>query len=216
MHEVTGSLDTEPGCSNERLLAKAAAGNTAAFAEIYNRFSPAVYGLAKRIVRNDAIAREVAQEALLGVWSTCRTFDASRGSAQAWILTIAHRRSVDAVRREQSQHDRRERAAAWLLNPSYDVVSETAIENVTGQQIRSTLHSLTPCRERLSIWPTSAASPTPRLRRSWRSPSARPSRASTARCVDCARSWATNYRPHRCPAGASSRSRLPTTGVSHH
>jgi RNA polymerase sigma-70 factor (ECF subfamily) len=43
------------------------------------------------------------QEAFLTVWRTASRFVAERGKARTWILTLAHRRAVDLVRREQSR-----------------------------------------------------------------------------------------------------------------
>jgi len=41
------------------------------------------------------------QEAFLNVWRTASRFDAGRGNPTAWLLTLVHRRAVDAVRRQQ-------------------------------------------------------------------------------------------------------------------
>jgi DNA-directed RNA polymerase specialized sigma24 family protein len=57
--------------------------------------APRVYGLCTRVLRDPAQAGEVAQEVLVEVWRTATRFDERRGSASAWITTIAHRRAVD-------------------------------------------------------------------------------------------------------------------------
>jgi RNA polymerase sigma-70 factor (ECF subfamily) len=59
------------------------------------------YGLALRILRDPALAQDAVQDAFLGVWRTAASFDARRGNAQTWLLTLVHRRAVDVVRREQ-------------------------------------------------------------------------------------------------------------------
>jgi RNA polymerase sigma factor (sigma-70 family) len=41
------------------------------------------------------------QDAFLAAWRTAAAFDARRGSAQTWLLTLVHRRAVDVVRREE-------------------------------------------------------------------------------------------------------------------
>ena len=52
----------------------------------------------------------------MGVWRSAARFQAERGSARSWILTLVHRRAVDAVRREErsrSTHDLVEPEASW-------------------------------------------------------------------------------------------------------
>lgn len=87
--------------SDEALVAQIARGDEDALGAFYDRFGRVVYSLALRVVRNAQVAEEATQEAFMAVWRTANEFRASRGSARAWLLTIAHRRAVDRVRYEQ-------------------------------------------------------------------------------------------------------------------
>jgi RNA polymerase sigma-70 factor, ECF subfamily len=87
--------------SDEELLARVARGDEGALAELYDRFSRVTYGLAVRVLRDRALAEDAVQEAFLAVWRTAASFDARRGSASTWVLTLVHRRAVDLVRREE-------------------------------------------------------------------------------------------------------------------
>ena len=73
----------------------------AALAELYDRFCRLSYGLALRILRDEALAQDAVQEAFLAVWRTADRFLAERAKASTWILTLVHRRAVDLVRREE-------------------------------------------------------------------------------------------------------------------
>lgn len=85
---------------DETLLTLVAGGDHAAFAELYDRFSRAAYGLALRVIVDRHLAEDVFAESMLVVFRTARSFDPERGCARTWILTIVHRRAVDLVRRE--------------------------------------------------------------------------------------------------------------------
>jgi RNA polymerase sigma-70 factor (ECF subfamily) len=86
-----------------------AQGSASAFERLYDAVADHVYAVTLRVLRDPELAEDAAQEALLEVWSTAPRFEATRGSARGWILTIAHRRAVDRVRREES-HAARARA----------------------------------------------------------------------------------------------------------
>src|ERR1700710_4463 len=85
------------------LIGRVARGDARAFEALYDELSSAVFGLARRVVRDPARAEDVTQEVFLEVWRKAARFDSSLGKAKTWVLTIAHRRAVDAVRRSESQ-----------------------------------------------------------------------------------------------------------------
>jgi RNA polymerase sigma factor (sigma-70 family) len=87
--------------SDEALLSLVASSDDAALAELYDRFGRVAYGLALRILRDEALAQDAVQEAFLAVWRSADRFLAERAKASTWILTFVHRRSVDIVRREE-------------------------------------------------------------------------------------------------------------------
>lgn len=58
-----------------------------------------VYGLALRITRNPATAEEVTQDVYVQLWHRAACFDAMRGTALSWTLTICRSRALDALRR---------------------------------------------------------------------------------------------------------------------
>jgi RNA polymerase sigma-70 factor, ECF subfamily len=125
------------------LLARSSRGDEAAFADLYDLTSARVYGLARRVVRDPAQAEEVAQEAYLEIWRQSARYDASRGSALAWMLTIVHRRAVDRVRSAESAHERDRRYAAMGDGPAYDVVEETVTARLDSARVRRALDTLT-------------------------------------------------------------------------
>jgi RNA polymerase sigma-70 factor (ECF subfamily) len=136
--------EPEPADSVDTLLSRVASAEPEAFAALYDRVAPAVFGIAQRVLRNRAMAEEVAHDALLDIWAQCRTFDRTRGSALAWVLTIAHRRAVDAVRREQAARDRDERASTRSWERPRDVVAEAVIQTLGDARLRKALSQLTP------------------------------------------------------------------------
>jgi RNA polymerase sigma-70 factor, ECF subfamily len=123
------------------LLAMVARGDEAAFAAVYDRAAPEVFGLVRRVMRDPAQSEEVTQEVMLEVWRTASRFDPRYGSASAWLMTMAHRRAVDRVRSAQAAAGREQRAATATTD--YDVVAEEVETRLDAQRVRRCLGSLT-------------------------------------------------------------------------
>jgi RNA polymerase sigma-70 factor (ECF subfamily) len=84
--------------SSEELLARVASGDRMAFAVVSERFVRPVFTEAMRVVGDAAAAEDVSQEVFERIWRAAGRFDPSRGSAAAWICTIARNRARDHVR----------------------------------------------------------------------------------------------------------------------
>ena len=87
------------GLSDEQLLEQVAERRDPdAFATLYRRYARAVYSLVLRLLRDHHSADDVAQEAFTAVWRAARGYRRDRGTAAAWLFTIARNAAVDAAR----------------------------------------------------------------------------------------------------------------------
>ena len=134
--------------SDEALVALAARSEQLALAELYDRFGRPAYGLALRILRDEALAEDAVQEAFLTLWRTAARFVPERGKASTWILTLVHRRAVDLVRREERRRtDALERAPE---QESLDAVEEEAWLRLQRERVQAALRKL-PDQQREAI-----------------------------------------------------------------
>jgi len=123
------------------LIRLVARGDQAAFDAVYDQVAPSVFGIVRRVVRDAAQSEEVTQDVLLELWRSAAKFDAERGSATAWVMTLAHRRAIDRVRSVQKAADRERRTAR--ADVPYDEVAEAVESSLERERVRRCLGSLT-------------------------------------------------------------------------
>jgi len=90
--------DEERQRVDAQLLGRIAHGDRDALADLYDRFSGPLYGAALQIVRDQAEAQDVVHDTFVTLWEKSGTFDASRGTAFSWAVTLTRNRAIDRVR----------------------------------------------------------------------------------------------------------------------
>ncbi len=124
-------------------MQRVARGDEAAFDVLFQRYSSALYGIIRGVLRDPAQSEEVTQEVLLEAWRTAPRFDPGKGSPRAWLVTMARRRAIDRVRSAQSASDREQRAAAQSGAREFDEVAEAVELRLEQQQVHQCLTGLT-------------------------------------------------------------------------
>jgi RNA polymerase sigma-70 factor, ECF subfamily len=127
----------------DALLRRVARGDRDAFVAVYDLTKTRVYGVVIRVLRDPGYSEETTQEIYLEVWRTASEYDSAKGSAVAWLLTIAHRRAVDRVRAEQAGSRRESRYGAATVEPAGDVVADAAIAVDERRRVTQCLDALT-------------------------------------------------------------------------
>lgn len=130
------------------LLRRSALGDEAAFAAFYDATSARAYGLALRVVRNPAHAEETVQEAYLDAWRSSARFDAARGSAAGWLMTIVHRKAVDRVRSVEAATARDETWNRENAPTDHDQTAESAHASLDAARVRNAVATLTDVQRR--------------------------------------------------------------------
>jgi len=128
------SASPPPEASDAELLAAIASGSEPAFEELRGRYRCAVERVCRAVAGSER--EDCEQEVFARVWVKAALFDPTRGSAAAWLLTVARRTVLNqlAVRRPPTPVDR---------EPAEDVVEpadvdafwlETALARLSEQE----------------------------------------------------------------------------------
>ena len=129
------------GASDTWLVVALARYQQEALGEVYRRHAGSVFGLAKRLLTDQAKAEEVVQEVFLRLWNQPERFDPERGSLRSFLLAQTHSRSVDVLRADSSRRRREERDAREAAGGGYDL-DRTVWDLALADQVRSAMEKL--------------------------------------------------------------------------
>jgi RNA polymerase sigma-70 factor (ECF subfamily) len=88
-----------PGEEDETaLLARVAAGDGQAFRGLVDRHLTTVLAIARRMLKDDAEAEDVAQEAMLRLWRNAAGLELGPGGARPWLRRVVSNLCIDRVR----------------------------------------------------------------------------------------------------------------------
>src|SRR5690349_23267626 len=105
-------VDTATGAWELAVRDRLVARDQSALTEMYDQFGSYVFGLAARVIGDRRAAEDVTQEVFLSLWERPDAFDPGRGRLRTFVGTLAHRRAIDLVRREEARRRRNTRDAA--------------------------------------------------------------------------------------------------------
>lgn len=127
---------------NERFVA----GDEAALAEIYRRWSPVVFTLALRSLGDRGDAEDVTQRTFVSAWTSRASYDTSKARLSTWLISIARRRIADThesrtkIRQRQEQMER-VTAPEDLISEPIDL-SHTLLVANEMQQLQPDAHAV--------------------------------------------------------------------------
>jgi len=84
--------------SDEELARQLQSGNADALTVLFKRHSPLLFGIARRILRNDAEAEDTVQQIFLDVYRSIQQFDAEKGPFKTWLLMFTYQRVFNSRR----------------------------------------------------------------------------------------------------------------------
>lgn len=131
-------------CSDEGLAEQMQSGNADALTVLFKRHSPILFGIARRILRNDAEAEDAVQQIFLDVFRSIHQFDPEKGSFKTWLLMFAYHRTFNSRRAQLANKffdsDPLERIAEGSSDTATSQGKPSAVENnILVEQVLSTL-----------------------------------------------------------------------------
>lgn len=128
--------------TDELLLARIARGDLESFQTFYHRHTGRVTAYARQLGRDPHLAEDVAQDVFTAVWSRAGSFRPERGTALAWLYSMARHRLIDGWRKKKPYEESGDledlRPAARREEKSdLFILVRQALSHVSGEQRRA-------------------------------------------------------------------------------
>ncbi len=139
--------------SDEELMQRIQNHDETALATLYRRHTPLLRTIAARIVNNNADVDDLIQEIFVEIWNRAGSYEEAKGKAIGWIVTLARRRGIDRMRRNQAYSRAGERlreSAAGDAEAMHPATDAEAMNGDTAEIFRRILDSL-PAAQREAI-----------------------------------------------------------------
>ncbi len=136
--------------ADAELVGRAVGGDGEAFRQLVERYQRPVYGLLLRMVRDPALAEDLAQDALIKAYRALATFDRRR-QFSSWLFKIAHNTAIDHLRRFrppsvplETPDDERRDPLAVLAAPQHESPEARAAGGDLAQALEAAVRRLRP------------------------------------------------------------------------
>ena len=83
---------------DDELLRRIGTKDAAAFGLIYDRYSPLLLALSRKILNDPREAEDSLQEAFVCIWQRAQSYDSTLGAPFHWLLTIARNKAIERAR----------------------------------------------------------------------------------------------------------------------
>lgn len=118
---------------NRQLDHSFSSGDETALAEAYRQFSPLVFTLALRALRDRSAADDVTQEVFIRVWKSRSSFDPAKAELPGWIVGITRNAITDAL--NASARENRKVLAATELQPGTEEATASSSAEILADRL---------------------------------------------------------------------------------
>lgn len=144
----TPGTDGSPTAATDdaALIARVAGRDGQAFRLLVERYLPSLLGVARRMLRDEAEAEDVAQEALIRLWQQGARLELGAGGARPWLRRVVANLCIDRIRSGR-RTDVTDEVPEQEVEPNQ---LSGLIDGDLAQRVEQALQSL-PERQRLAL-----------------------------------------------------------------
>ncbi len=98
-------MESNSKIPDNELMLKVAGYDSKALEQLYDRYSPLLYTLIKKIVDDKEFAEEILSDVFVIIWRKIDHFDFKSNNVYTWLVTIARNKAIDSLKRKEQKED---------------------------------------------------------------------------------------------------------------
>ncbi len=80
--------------------------NEKAISLLYEHYGDTLYGVAKKVVRDEELAQDILQESFVKIWKKSDSYDPSKAKLFTWLFRITRNTAIDKLRSINTKTDK--------------------------------------------------------------------------------------------------------------
>ncbi|MGB5554219.1 MAG: sigma-70 family RNA polymerase sigma factor [Flavobacteriaceae bacterium] len=80
--------------------------NEKAISLLYEHYGNTLYGVAKKVVRDEELAQDVLQESFIKIWKKSDSYDPTKAKLFTWLFRITRNTAIDKLRSVNTKSDK--------------------------------------------------------------------------------------------------------------
>jgi len=126
--------------------------NGKALENLYDRYSPVLYTLVKRIVVDKETSEEILADLFVIIWQKSSMFDINTGNLYSWLINLSRNKTLDFIRRQKGlitdEYNEEYENIVILPNISTIIPSNDLSKTFSSREkIYSAVHNLTEAQQ---------------------------------------------------------------------
>lgn len=143
-------MDTE--LTDIELFQRISNRDSKALESLYNRYSPVLYTLVKRIVVEKDLAEEILADIFVIIWQKSSMFNINSGNLFPWLINLTRNKSLDFIRRNKSLiiEEYSDEYENSIIIPNLSSIMPTGNLDKTfssGEKVYDAVHNLTEAQQ---------------------------------------------------------------------
>lgn len=140
-----GELSDLSEAEDSGLIERIAGRDSEALNELLNRYQHVVFSTALYLLKDSALAEDLALGVFTWVWDKARDYQPERAKVSTWLLMITRNRAIDVLRRQTARGE--DRQVSWsgvdIADDSSNPEAEVE-ERLRNDRLRSAIAALPP------------------------------------------------------------------------
>ena len=129
MDDIRRSPSIREEMKDADLLLGLAERSEAALREVVTRYGPLVFGTAIRLLKNEVLGEEVAQDSFMVLWQRPDAVQGSKGNLASFLRGIARYKAIDVIRREEARNYRESGTASEAVLQDFAIDLIDCLDN---------------------------------------------------------------------------------------